>query len=645
MFIIPIGHDQQTVRRLPWVTFAILAVNLLVFLGTGTSGSNQEAAGNRAAQEAVDYWLEHPHLEMPDQFLRQVMTPRQVDEFRLLIEVRKNQVPPAADLEDRKREQAELTGIIDRYFKAKSEHPAFAHGLIPSDMSAAALLTSMFMHAGWLHLLGNMFMLYLAGPPVEDAYGRPVFVSLYLVSGVVAALAHVMANPTSAVPLVGASGAIAGVMGAFLIRCTSTNIRFFYWWMLVRAGTFDAPAWLMLPLWLLQQVFMSMLPTGEGGVAYGAHVGGFVFGALAALGLKQWKVEERFIHPKIEKQLTLEQHPALGEGLSMLLQGDPVLAREKLAPALRDQPKSPDVHLAYWQTYVHEGQPAKGVDHMARVIEDELRRKEPVLALDHWRELRAAVPGGGPATLRWRLASELQGFDPAVAREVLESLAADPEAGLLGEKARARLGGAPGPTHVEALPTMSRPTARPGPTAGPLPVPSPPLTPNVPAPPPAGVSTPPPDPVEWEPEMPVAEVAPTRRGVTVEECTIDRLDEGGLVIRGADGAADLLLYSQFEAVAVAGISATPKPYLLVDLVLSPGPGGSRTVLRLASTRLDPRLLIGMPTLPPMQAFRELVEKLVVASGARLLPAPEAHVRIVMFPDTDAYQRTVLAEFL
>lgn len=145
--------------------------------------------------------------------------------------------------------------------------------------------------------------------------------------------------------------------------------------------------------------------------------------------------------------------------------------------------------------------------------------------------------------------------------------------------------------------------------------------------------------------MPAVEAAAARRGVAVEECTIDRLDEGGLVIRGADGVADLLLYSQVEAVAVAGISATPKPYLLVDLVLSPGPGGSRTVLRLASTRLDPRLLIGMPTLPPMQAFRELVEKLVVASGARLLPVAEAHVRIVMFPDPATYQRTVLAEFL
>ena len=92
MFIIPIGHDQQTVRRLPWVTFAILAVNLLVFLATGTTGSQHEASGAQAAQEAVAFWLEHPHADMPDRFLKEVMAPRQIEQFRVLVEARKNQV-------------------------------------------------------------------------------------------------------------------------------------------------------------------------------------------------------------------------------------------------------------------------------------------------------------------------------------------------------------------------------------------------------------------------------------------------------------------------------------------------------------------------------------------------------------------------
>ena len=247
------------------------------------------------------------------------------------------------------------------------------------------------------------------------------------------------------------------------------------------------------------------------------------------------------------------------------------------------------------------------------------------------------MPTGGPAPLRWRLAAELQGSDPAAAREVLESLAADPDAGLLAEKAWLRLGGSPS----GSLPAVVAPSA-PGQASAPDPLPRPPvaLAPGATA----TTLASPPDFGDWEPEPASETVAPPRASLVVEECTVDRLDEGGLVIRGADGAADLLLYSQVEAVAVAGISAAPKPYLLVDLVLSPGPGGTRTVLRLASTRLDPRQLIGMPTLPPMQAFRELVERLVVASGARLLPAPEAHTRIAMFSDPDAYQRAVLAEF-
>ncbi len=228
---------------------------------------------------------------------------------------------------------------------------------------------------------------------------------------------------------------------------------------------------------------------------------------------------------------------------------------------------------------------------------------------------------------------------------MLESLAADPEAGLLGEKARSRLGGAPGPAPAATAPVAPHPAgqlaAAPAPFTAPSPRPAPGLAPS----PPFGTTGPRPGAVDWEPDAPVEEVVATRRAVTIEECTIDRLDEGGLVVRGADGTVDRMLYAQVEAVAVAGISATPKPFLLVDLVLSPGPAGARTILRLASTRLDPRQLIGMPTLPPMQAFRELVEKLVVASGARLLPAPEALVQIAMFPDPDAYQRSVLADFL
>src|SRR5207247_9669974 len=91
-------------------------------------------------------------------------------------------------------------------------------GLVPARIRPDALITHMFLHAGWLHLLGNLFILYLAGPYIEDVWGRPLFAGFYLVSGLVAALAFVLRYPGLDQPLVGASGAIAGVMGAFLVR-------------------------------------------------------------------------------------------------------------------------------------------------------------------------------------------------------------------------------------------------------------------------------------------------------------------------------------------------------------------------------------------------------------------------------------------
>ncbi|MFZ5788211.1 MAG: rhomboid family intramembrane serine protease, partial [Acidobacteriota bacterium] len=475
--LIPIGHDQQEVRRLPWVTFAIIALNLVVFLGTGTTGDELQRGAAEAAQRAFEYLAEHPYLEVPDEFMRRIAPgERSREQLQLIIEARKSQVEVPRDRDQRAAEQAELRRLVDAFMSMEGDHPYSKWGLVPSEVSLVALFTSLFMHAGWMHLLGNMFMLYLAGPPVEDAFGRPLFAGIYLAGGVVSALAHVVMFPASTSPLVGASGAIAAVMGVFMVRCGKSNIRFFYWWFFIRAGTFDAPAWLMLPLWLGQQLLYASLTRGEGGVAYWAHVGGFVFGAGAALLVKALGIEAKYIHPAIEKQISLSQHPALDEGMALLVRGETEAARRELRKVLQDDPRNPDARLGMWQSFLHEGRPEQGIDHMVRVIEDELRRKEMGLARDHWLELLQTAGTGGPAQLRWRLASELHATDPAAANDVFRHLAADGTAGLLAEKAAARLGLAPGvaaPAQAPAHEVPPRPTVRPPAPPPPAPGPAP----------------------------------------------------------------------------------------------------------------------------------------------------------------------------
>ena len=167
--------------------------------------------------------------------------------------------------------------------------------VVPAQVSAAPfaletqldVLRSMFLHGGWAHLIGNMLYLYLFGDNVEDRFGRPLFLLLYVACGYAAVIAQVLIDASSEIPLVGASGAIAGVLGSYLVLFPSVRVRG-----LILLGLFSRlaewPAWGVLALWFVIQLFSgfaSLGPQMEGGVAFFAHIGGFVLGALLTLPL------------------------------------------------------------------------------------------------------------------------------------------------------------------------------------------------------------------------------------------------------------------------------------------------------------------------------------------------------------------------
>ena len=145
----------------------------------------------------------------------------------------------------------------------------------------AHILTSMFLHGGWMHVLGNMWFMWIFGNNVEDAMGRLRFVVFYLVTGVTAALTQVALTPDSVVPMVGASGAISGVMGGYIVLYPRVRV-----YMIVPLGfiftSFAWPAWMMLGYWFALQLVSGLTAIGRegGGVAFWAHFGGFVAGAI-----------------------------------------------------------------------------------------------------------------------------------------------------------------------------------------------------------------------------------------------------------------------------------------------------------------------------------------------------------------------------
>ncbi len=148
----------------------------------------------------------------------------------------------------------------------------------------ATLFTSMFVHGGWLHLLFNMLYLWIFGAAVEDAMTRPRFVVFYLVCGMLATATQVLVAPASQAPLIGASGAIAGVLGGYLVlfprQRVLTVIPLIVVW-----PVFEIPAWILLVIWFVLQGVggLQAFPSGEAGVAFFAHLGGFVAGVVLVL--------------------------------------------------------------------------------------------------------------------------------------------------------------------------------------------------------------------------------------------------------------------------------------------------------------------------------------------------------------------------
>jgi membrane associated rhomboid family serine protease len=250
--VIPV-HDVNPLRRVPWVTYALIAANVLVFLltpGNSTSVTGATSAGERCRQLAFyDHYAAIPTELTHNEPLPRVATGRAVD--------------------------------VSGGAACTLGHPGY------DKVPFLSSITSQFLHGGWLHLLGNMLFLLIFGNNVEDRMGRLKFLIFYLVSGIVAAYGFALASPDSRETLIGASGAIAGVLGAYLVMFPKARV-----WSLVPFLFFiplRLPAWLVLGFWfVLQWVYATgTAVSSSGDVAYLAHVVGFVFGVLVGLVVRR----------------------------------------------------------------------------------------------------------------------------------------------------------------------------------------------------------------------------------------------------------------------------------------------------------------------------------------------------------------------
>jgi membrane associated rhomboid family serine protease len=164
------------------------------------------------------------------------------------------------------------------------------YAVVPAWFSVPTLFTSQFLHAGWMHIIGNMLYLWIFGDNVEDRLGHVRFVFFYLGAGALAAILQLLFNPSSTVPMLGASGAIAGVMGAYFVLYPQSRVLTAVF-LLIFFDVIEIPAVFFLGIWFVMQLLSGVGSLGvssgaAGGTAFWAHVGGFAFGATIGLALR-----------------------------------------------------------------------------------------------------------------------------------------------------------------------------------------------------------------------------------------------------------------------------------------------------------------------------------------------------------------------
>ena len=254
-------HDNIPSRRFPIVNYAMIAACTLVFLA-------------QVGEREGDASLVERYGMIPARVLHpgEPITVPSIEERIVDVPVR---TPYGVEVVRMTREV-----VVER--------PA-ANSAVPAILT---LLTCIFLHGGWLHFLGNMWFLHIFGDNVEDRFGHLGYLAFYLLSGVAASAAHLAAGPDSQIPTIGASGAIAGVMGAYMISYPHARVMtlvpiVYFMQMIV------LPAPLFLGIWFAMQFFQGVAAIGDvssGGVAWWAHIGGFAVGALAVFLLDRGHV-------------------------------------------------------------------------------------------------------------------------------------------------------------------------------------------------------------------------------------------------------------------------------------------------------------------------------------------------------------------
>lgn len=369
MFI-PIGNENSTVRRLPWVTFAIMALNVLIYYVSlpGNVSHLREIAKEESKFEEL--FKKEPRL-IGDEAVRKklkdlgLVTKRDLEEAEQVFKSNPDAEKEAQSFLATKAGAAareEFDSICKSYLKALESSLWYKYGVAPNGKwKIYQLITSAFLHGSTMHLFGNMVFFFAVAFSLEDLWGRSTFTAFYLLGAAAASLPSIIMPEV--VPSIGASGAISATMGAFLVRLPRAKIKLLFflfpfsliYFAIKKKGiVIKLPGYIYLIAYFVAQVLLWGIDKMSGetsNVGYTVHMAGFAYGAIFAAVMKGVKAEELYINPKIEAKVSFAAPQAVSQALESLDRGETALAERKLKSHLVSNPNDVEAIMALIQVY------------------------------------------------------------------------------------------------------------------------------------------------------------------------------------------------------------------------------------------------------------------------------------------------------
>ena len=357
--LVPIGHENMSARRWPVITLGLILLNFGIFLSTHWVMERQGSQLGQVRAHILILAAIHPQLLLTPE-VRELVTDfqnRDRDDWTNIQHPNSEVIDDEwaarmRRLDDPAALQAEMDSFAGQYSQLMASSIDQHYAFVAAHPRPITYLTSTFLHGGWWHLIGNMWFLWLAGFVLEDAWGRPLYLLVYLTAGAFACQFDAWANPGSIVSSLGASGAVAGLMGAFLVRFPKMKIRMMWFFDLglFPFSRFWMRAYWLLPIWVLTEINYGM---GRGdGIGHWAHVGGFLFGGITAVALRYSGLEHT-LNQAIEEKVAWTPDPEITQAGDLMEQGKFAEAATILNNYLTAKPDSVEawslLRAAHWQ--------------------------------------------------------------------------------------------------------------------------------------------------------------------------------------------------------------------------------------------------------------------------------------------------------